>query len=494
MANVKFDLDADEAKAVAAFFKLVDAQKKAEDGMKNYGKQSRKTGQEHEQVMQGMITTVGKYIAAYVSIGGAIAGIRKSSALWHEDQEKMLETTMKVLDAYRDLQYLGENFRNPQLREQALQEAQRFGIKDVTEVMKGKYLLESMTGGQTPEQRMGLWQEMLEMRPTTSLTMPQMVPLFAKTAEIARGQNLTPNEIQNVIKYTMDQAAATAGQMETTWPRALSAAELGKVDVRTMGAMFATATGLGASPEQAVTSLEAITRGLMFPGEKVEGKTGMLGQGKQGLAAAWKSAGITGEENIYERMQKLGAAYRAGEVSDEELQKLVGEAGIRLLPQMLKNMEGLGARIGEFQTATGAGVDITRTKFGEVMRTDPLALSEYKLAQEKAKQAELAVSAEPVTDEYIKTMVDNRLKQMGYSPVTRAAASGAYGSLRGLGAGQNYAIEKAGALMPNVDLEDWKSIISEFRGTARQLNEAAANMNAATQTRAVAAAGAAHIE
>lgn len=71
MATVKFNLEADEAKAVQAFLRVVDAQNKAE-------KQFKKTtnaGKKQDQGLNKMIATAGKMAAGYLTVRTAINAV-----------------------------------------------------------------------------------------------------------------------------------------------------------------------------------------------------------------------------------------------------------------------------------------------------------------------------------------------------------------------------------------------------------------------------------
>ena len=74
MATVKFTMEAEEAKAVQAFLRVVDAQKKAERGAKDWGSAGKKAGQEiHDSTNKG-IGTLGQMKNAYGVLAGS-AGI-----------------------------------------------------------------------------------------------------------------------------------------------------------------------------------------------------------------------------------------------------------------------------------------------------------------------------------------------------------------------------------------------------------------------------------
>lgn len=72
MANVKFNLEASEAKAVNAFLRVVDAQKKAERGMGGMNQRSR----EQNKLFGQMGSSLKGYLAGFATLGTVTAGIR----------------------------------------------------------------------------------------------------------------------------------------------------------------------------------------------------------------------------------------------------------------------------------------------------------------------------------------------------------------------------------------------------------------------------------
>ncbi len=72
MANVKFVLDADEAKAVQGFLKLVDAQRKSEKQFDKTNKKIDKQNIKQKNLATSGVASVGKLAAKWVSVGTAI--------------------------------------------------------------------------------------------------------------------------------------------------------------------------------------------------------------------------------------------------------------------------------------------------------------------------------------------------------------------------------------------------------------------------------------
>lgn len=97
MANVTFTLDADEAKAVNGFLKVVDAQKKTEKGMRKITKQSNKFSSSLKRM-------AGSFIA-FASVGALIRGVSVSIG---EQKERI----SSFEDEMTSLLALGDNTKN----------------------------------------------------------------------------------------------------------------------------------------------------------------------------------------------------------------------------------------------------------------------------------------------------------------------------------------------------------------------------------------------
>jgi len=100
MAKTKFILEADEARAVHAYLKVVEAQRKATDGQRKVNRE----GKKGEQVMGGMARSAGTWLASFATIGTVVQGIRsvvseleKAAQLQKEMHEVALTTEQQVL-------------------------------------------------------------------------------------------------------------------------------------------------------------------------------------------------------------------------------------------------------------------------------------------------------------------------------------------------------------------------------------------------------------
>ena len=60
------------------------------------------------------------------------------------DLEDLIKTAKSFQKSFVDLQFMGENYRDPKLRSKVLGFAEQYGIADVGEVSRGMYSLQSI--------------------------------------------------------------------------------------------------------------------------------------------------------------------------------------------------------------------------------------------------------------------------------------------------------------------------------------------------------------
>ena len=88
MANVKFTLDAESAKAVGAFLRVVDAQKKSEDGFKK----QKKAASQFDLAAKKVTGTIQNLATSFLAGGGVLAGLAGAVKLtedWHRKMQSI---------------------------------------------------------------------------------------------------------------------------------------------------------------------------------------------------------------------------------------------------------------------------------------------------------------------------------------------------------------------------------------------------------------------
>ncbi len=95
MADVTFTLEAEEAKAVRSFLRVVDAQKKSEDGFKRITRASKKAGTTARGEMDGAARSALNFGKQLVGISSAVGGIVAVAAILRREWEnlKQVQTT-----------------------------------------------------------------------------------------------------------------------------------------------------------------------------------------------------------------------------------------------------------------------------------------------------------------------------------------------------------------------------------------------------------------
>ena len=254
MGMVTFKMTSDEASAVNGFMRLVDAQKKVNAEVRKGSKAGKLFNQGLAGGLKSNVRSLGRMAAGLVGIGSAIAAGRRAWRLYQEDIRKSVESMKAFQKEFVNLQFLGEHFKDPGLRKRTHALARRTGVA-AGEIASGSYALESMTGflGDRPaaeQQRIRgrMLSEMLRLRKTTSATVAEMAPMFAKMRSFYPG--LTARGQANISHYMMDQAAVRdVGELTPVAPKMFQAGRIGEVDARTaagVGAFMTAKTGSAA--------------------------------------------------------------------------------------------------------------------------------------------------------------------------------------------------------------------------------------------------------
>jgi len=92
MANITFKVDADTAKAVQGFLKLVDSQKKSTDESRKHARQSKASENQVTRDIRSMIS-------GYLSLTGALQGLQRAYQMLREEQKREAEAASEAARA-----------------------------------------------------------------------------------------------------------------------------------------------------------------------------------------------------------------------------------------------------------------------------------------------------------------------------------------------------------------------------------------------------------
>jgi len=516
MGVVTFKMTSDEAAAVNGFMRLVDAQKKVNTEVAKGGKAGKLFNQGLQGGLNSNIRSLGRMAAGFVGIGTAISVGRSAWRLFQDDIKKGTDSIVAFQKAFVGLQFLGDTYKDPKKRERIFATAKRTGI-EAGEIAMGEEGMKSMTaaylGGKSPAEQKRILakmnSEVRRLRKTTSSTVPELVPMYAKMRSFY--PDLTARGQTNISHKMIEEAAVTsAAEIVPYAPKMFEAGKLGKLSARQAAAFGAFLTSKTGSAADAATASRRIAMKVMLsdPDEAEAIRNLAFGapdptSGRKGLM---KKAGVSGGDNALDRLYKLAGLNKKSPLSVQALKDIAGERGAGQLNAILNDPEGLKAMVERFETQTVASRDIVGDKLAHVRGTDKTfprleAGERGQAAIEAAKQdpdallwSNLDTSYERIRREtkggwrtqaflgasYGATAADGAFSSSGSlaDRLTNDLARNLsrYGYLEGVPSGQR---ETAGTAMA----ERWLGITKKIEDAAQSLNDAAEktkNFNAHT--------------
>jgi len=257
MADVKFVLDADTAKAVQGFLKVVDAQKKTEGQFDRTNRKGQKQGDMLLKIGTDGVRHIAGLVTQWISVAGAIGGATKALSAYNamkaagEDRAKSVRFQLGALSQL----FAGD--------QQGFDKAVAEGYK--TSVQAGMPLGEAL-GLQFGLQSFGI-ADQREMFADLYGTVEDVKATAeaAVTLQTAFGEKETGS-----IRDVLSKGLAASGKTKTSLDTIMNAMSGGAALFRQLGASdeeaWATAAVLSRvtkNPEEAITQMEGITTGLM---------------------------------------------------------------------------------------------------------------------------------------------------------------------------------------------------------------------------------------
>jgi len=216
------------------------------------------------------------------------------------------------------------------------------------------------------------------------MNMQESAPLFIDPANMFKGENLSANEIQNVIKKTMDLSKGSPQQMAGQFPKVMGAGMLGGMSFRETAAMFSASTMITGTTEQAATAMENMVLRAMFtdmPQEEQEKANALASRRgarpvekkeEEPLAKMLRDSGIQPGDNFIARMRKLNELRKSGGTTDQALAQMFNIRGLRgALPLLRDEMRTFDQFNAEMAATTGADKDLVGASLSARMATDP---------------------------------------------------------------------------------------------------------------------------
>ncbi len=385
MGDVVYRMTADEGRAVAAFLKVVDVQKKVEDGAKRGAHHTKKHGQAMQRLGQRAMQDLKGMVAGWIGVQGAIRLARGGWRLFQQDIEKGKTAIKEFSDEFINLLFLGDRYKDPKARAKVRKLAGASGIP-APELAKGMYALESMTAWATPEQRAKMGASLINQRKIGNVPIGELVPTQAKLGGMYR--NLTGKEMGSISQHLIDKAAVHApADVAAQGPKVWEAGKLGDVDARTAAATYSVLTAKTGTPALGAQAMKMLYRKVMLVAGDAEellregfGKGG----GLEGRKTLLTEAGVVETDTAHQRIMKLSRRNRRKKYKVDELKTLVGERAAGYAKNLFADPEGLQAMVDDFQVKTRKGVDLIGTKRKGGYATDQIT----RLAHEVARTEE----------------------------------------------------------------------------------------------------------
>ena len=249
-ANVQFVLDADEAKAVNAFLKLNNAQKKSES---QFAKTTRKAKQ-----FDKTVSKVGRSLKGLVfglaGAGGVAASLRGLISGVSEASRRLVEFDT----ALTPLLGLGDNVDNVDaVRKSVLNMSGAWGIAR-NEIATAMFDLQSGTANLAKAQQQQLLTSSLELTKVYGGELPTNLKALVKTFQIYRDTIGDVNIVQGRLAFLGEQGFLTFQEMANLLPDVLPAAKAFGFSLDEVVAALVVATQVGGKTEKTFTGMRNV--------------------------------------------------------------------------------------------------------------------------------------------------------------------------------------------------------------------------------------------
>src|SRR3990172_2182488 len=279
-------------------------------------------------------------VAPFAGIGALTTVLRLNSEAMAEN----VRLSRELAQAQRDLLFLSTAGSAAELA--AVQRsAEIVGGEGARVELTGAFAqFKSQTANLSEQQRLGLWQQMIETSLTTATRPTELVELFT------RGRNFVqdPQQLQNIIAQTIiESPESNPAVMARLLPRVLPiGAAVGLQPAETAG-LLAFAAGQAGSADEGATGLRNIIAALQGRGTPESQKI---------LAGLDLPQGM----NFFGQIAALTAAQAAGRLSLGELEAIGGRENLALFSSLLAKPQEMRQTVGRLVAAAGGEQDITR--------------------------------------------------------------------------------------------------------------------------------------
>ena len=347
-----------------------------------------------ERSVKGIETaseTAGGAAKKFVAGFAGIAGVSAMVSLIADEIDRIATTSAEVAKAMAQLQALNPQFAQQEadiVRQQAI-----VGGRGVSETARARHDLLSATSSLTRSQQNAMFEQVVEagkLSPEVSLS--AIGGVFGKASEISGITDF--NALQNVLQATQQEGALDFRSLSRFFPRVLGTLGGTGASFFEQAGLFAAASKVTGTPEEAVTTIRAFQRGLLDPRKR-------------------EALGIT-TKNPIEAIAQLQAR---GELSPEDA-KLIAEseglAGISALVNQPGLLQESIAAIREAETAD----DLVAEQF-DILMEDPLFREALRLRQEQARAEGLDIDPDVLRNRRVRLEIENIAREQGTGVISR---------------------------------------------------------------------------
>lgn len=391
MADVTFVLNAQEAQAVGAFLKVVDAQKKVTRAARETGDALGRSGRSAKGAgdsfgaLSGTLTKM---------VGGLVGGYSVKWALGQVAQsfQESVRITQDFNREMTGLLSLGDNARNfASVKQEVLDMSNAMGIAR-GEVAGMMFNLQSGASGLDVDVIRQLRMETVELAKATGTDLETSMTALLKTFRIYGDEVDSINDLQNKLFQTAERGYMTFGDLGTLLPNVANAAKGFGYELDEVLGMLTVATQVGGDNETTFTGVRNI---FLRMNQALE-------------------EGIPLTNDLVTNLQILA------DQDPDVVNKIFGDRTFATVQGLADNTARLRKEIEKAGTASG---DLAQSALWDKMKDASYRLSEMVGAFNKAAENALIMGG-PTAEKYEESVTNMSAAKAGYSqnPLTRPFA------------------------------------------------------------------------
>jgi TP901 family phage tail tape measure protein len=313
--KVTFILDAEEGKAVGAFLKVVDSQKKAE---KQFDRTVKKAG-ELSRVLDMGASSALRFAAGFA---GSVSVLGTASAVI-AGMDKVQQRNIDFQKSMTELMSLGNNTDNAAgVRKQVLDLSSSWGIAS-KEIIDAMFNLQSSTANLTQQQRDDLLKSSLQLAKVYGVQLPLALNATTKTLQIFGDKADDVSTIARKLAFLGDEGVLTFTDLAQQFPDLASAGQAMGATFNEMIAALVVATQRGGKTEKTFTGVRNVLLRLN-EAEKV---------------------GIHLTGSLFDKLDQLKG------LDGDALKKIFGDEAIATAANLINNVNELRIAIGKIDSS-----------------------------------------------------------------------------------------------------------------------------------------------